>query len=335
VVFKGSLVVIGASAGGVESLRRLVAELPPDLPAAVAVVLHLSPTSKSMLAAILSRSGPLPAHQSVDGEAITAGTIVVARPDHHLVVEDGRFRVVRGPAENSSRPAIDPLFRSAARVYGNRTIGVVLSGSLDDGTAGLFEVKRRGGWTLVQDARDAPHPDMPLSAIEHVTVDIVADCAALGRHIATLAGHGPRPELPEQASAGGAAQALPSGMSCPDCNGQLWEINDGEPLRFRCRVGHEWTGRALVEGQERSLENALWASLRIVGERSQLTSRMLERARARDQHHVAHLLESRLDELGAEAHLLQTAIDIPVSIMPGDISAELADEPSDQAGGDD
>ena len=327
-MLNGSLVVIGASAGGVESLRRLVAQLPPDLPAAVAVVLHLSPTSKSMLAAILSRSGPLPAHQAVDGESIEEGTIVVAPPDHHLMVEQGVFRVVRGPTENSSRPAIDPLFRTAAQIYGTRTVGVVLSGSLDDGTAGLFEVKRRGGWTMVQDPHDALHPDMPLSALEHVTVDVVADCAALGLHIAKAVQLGPRrAERISGTDTENPARVLPSGMSCPDCSGQLWEIDDGEPLRFRCRVGHEWTGKALVEGQERSLENALWASLRIVGERSQLTQRMLDRARGREQHHVARLLETRLDELAAEAQLLETAIGNPVSHVPEDLTAALIDEP--------
>ncbi len=324
-----SVVVVGASAGGVESLRRLVGQLPPHLAAAVAVVLHVSPTSKSMLAAILSRSGPLDAHQAVDGEPVLPGAIVVAQPDHHLVIEDGRYRVVRGPTENSSRPAIDPLFRSAARRYGNRTVGVVLSGSLDDGTAGLFEVKRRGGWTMVQDPLDALHPDMPLSALEHVNVDIVADSDALGRHIARVVREGPRQaaEQPPGTGSDDAGRQVPSGMSCPDCSGQLWEFDDDEPLRYRCRVGHEWTGKALVAGQERSLENALWASLRLIGERTQLTRRMLDRATSRGQHHVTRLLLARLEELAAEERLVQTAIANPVSSIPENLMYERADEP--------
>jgi two-component system chemotaxis response regulator CheB len=328
-VLDTSVVVIGASAGGVESLRRLVGQLPADLAAAVAVVLHVSPTSKSMLAAILSRSGPLDAHQAVDGESVLPGTITVAQPDHHLVIEDECFRVVRGPTENSSRPAVDPLFRSAARFYGNRTVGVVLSGSLDDGTAGLFEVKRRGGWTMVQDPLDALHPDMPLSALEHVTVDIVADCDALGRHIARVVRQGPRKAAEHGRGTGRdeGARTVPSGMSCPDCSGQLWEFDDDEPLRYRCRVGHEWTGKALVAGQERSLENALWASLRLIGERTQLTRRMLDRATSRGQHQVARLLAARLDELAAEERWVQSAIGNPVSSIPKDLTYERADEP--------
>jgi two-component system chemotaxis response regulator CheB len=324
-----SLVVIGASAGGVESLRRLVARLPHDLPAAVAVVLHLSPTSKSMLAPILTRSGPLVAHQAVDGEAVEAGRIVVASPDHHLIVEDHVFRVVRGATENSARPAVDPLFRTAARCYGRRVVGVILSGSLDDGTAGLFEIKRRGGWTMVQDPGEALHPDMPQSAIEHVTIDVIADSASLADHIADAVRPGYRgpPSRPAaKTSTAVPAAGVPSGMSCPDCSGQLWEIEGSEPLRYRCRVGHEWTGKALVEGQERALENALWASLRLVGDRTQLTRTMLDRAIERRQPHIVQLLETRLDELVLEEGLLRGALASPVSIIPSHLDLVVGDE---------
>ena len=279
-----SLVVIGASAGGVESLRRLVGRLPGDLPAAVAVVLHLSPTSKSMLAAILTRSGPLVAHQAVDGEVVEAGQIVVAPPDHHLLLEDHVFRVVRGPTEKSARPAVDPLFRTAARCFGRRVVGVVLSGSLDDGTAGLFEIKRRGGWTMVQDPREALHPEMPQSAIEHVTIDVIADSAALADRIADAVHHRP-PRAAPSASAGELAIAAPS------------------------------TGTSLVERQERPLDNALLASLRIVAERVQLTRRMLDRASRRGQRHIGRVLEARLRELAVEEHLLQRAIENPASTV--------------------
>jgi two-component system chemotaxis response regulator CheB len=322
-----SLVVIGASAGGVESLRRVVGNLPADLPAAVAVVLHLSPTSKSMLAAILTRSGPLPAHQAVDGEAVTPGRIVVAAPDHHLTVEDHVYRVMRGAAENSVRPAIDRLFRTAAQVYGRRVVGVVLSGSLDDGTAGLFEIKRRGGWTMVQDPREALYPDMPQSAIDHVTIDVVADSSSLGEQITSAVR--PGSAAPRRHRSPPTAVTLlgpPSGMSCPDCSGQLWEIEGSEPLRYRCRVGHEWTGKALVEGQERALENALWASLRIIGERVQLTRRMLDRAVQRRQHHIVQLLETRLAELADEEVLLRRTLDGPVSAIPAGLDRTVDDE---------
>jgi two-component system chemotaxis response regulator CheB len=292
-----------------------VAELPRDLPAAVAVVLHLSPTSKSLLAQILSRVGPLPAQQAVDGDHLEDGHIYVAAPDHHLLVEGHRLRVSRGATENGVRPAVDPLLRTAAASFGPRTIGVVLSGSLDDGTAGLFEVKRRGGWTMVQDPKDALYPAMPLSAIQHVDIDVVADCKGLAEFIAAAA-HGKLPRHPlEPANEPDDDHMRPSGMSCPDCSGQLWEIHSCDQVRYRCRTGHEWTALALVEGQERVLENALWAALRIVRERTQLTHNMLERAVANNEDHVEQLLVTRLAELHEQDDRLRDALDQPVSAL--------------------
>ena len=307
------IVAIGASAGGVESLRRLVGGLPRDLPAAVAVVLHLAPTSRSLLAQILSRSGPLPAHQASDKCVLDDGHIYVAMPDHHLIVEDHQLRVSRGATENGVRPAVDPLFRSAAAAFGKRAIGVVLSGSLDDGTAGLFEIKRRGGWTMVQDPAEALYPAMPTSAIEHVTVDVIADSSSLAAHIVAALEGASHPVAREKDPVPEATDVRPSGMSCPDCNGQLWELHAGDQVRYRCRVGHEWTGMALVDGQERALENALWAAARIVSERIQLTRRMLERASTRNHHHVEHLLRNRLAELEDQDERLREALAQPVT----------------------
>jgi len=312
-VAASGIVAIGASAGGVESLRRLVRELPRDLPAAVAVVLHLAPTSRSLLAQILSRSGPLPAHQASDKCVLEDGHVYVAMPDHHLIVEDHHLRVSRGATENGVRPAVDPLFRSAAAAFGRRVVGVVLSGSLDDGTAGLFDIKRRGGWTMVQDPAEALYPGMPISAIEHVAVDVVADSSSLGHHI-VAALNGELPAVAAQTSALPEANDVrPSGMSCPDCSGQLWEMHAGDQVRYRCRVGHEWTGMALIDGQERALENALWAAARIVSERIQLTRKMLERASARSHHHVEHLLRNRLAELEDQDERLREALAQPVT----------------------
>jgi two-component system chemotaxis response regulator CheB len=307
------IVAIGASAGGVESLRRLVRDLPGDLPAAVAVVLHLRANSRSLLAEILGRSGSLPAHQATDRCPLRAGHIFVAAPDYHLLVEDQVLRVSRGPTENGVRPAIDPLFRSAAAAFGSRTVGVVLSGSLDDGTAGLFEIKRRGGWAMVQDPKEALHPAMPLSALEHVAVDVVADCAALGAHIVRALTGRRDPVPPPVAPIPEKSDVRPSGMTCPDCDGQLWELHAGEQVHYRCRVGHEWTGMALVEGQERTLENALWTALRLVGERIQLTRKMLDRAAAKQHHHIEHLLRQRLAELSDQDARLRSALAQPVT----------------------
>ncbi len=165
------IVVIGASAGGVEALIRLTSALPRDLPASLFVVLHTPARSKSMLPAILSRSGNLPAIHAEHGSAIEPGCIYVARPDHHLIIKPGFVSVTQGPRENRQRPAIDPLFRSAALAYGHRVVGVVLSGSLDDGTSGLVSIKARGGTAIVQDPADALFDSMPRSAIENVAVD--------------------------------------------------------------------------------------------------------------------------------------------------------------------
>jgi two-component system, chemotaxis family, protein-glutamate methylesterase/glutaminase len=320
-----AVVAIGASAGGVESLRQLVRELPEDLPAAVLVVLHLSPTSRSLLAPILERSGRLPASQATDHCELRNGRIYVAAPDNHLLIEDHEVRVVRGPSENGVRPAVDPLFRSAAASFGSRTVGVLLSGSLDDGTAGMFEIKRRGGVTMVQDPKDALYPSMPASAIEHVAVDFVGDAGLLGARIPDAL----RGTLPSAAASSDpeveAGDSRPSGMSCPDCSGQLWEVHSGDNVRYRCRVGHEWTGLALVDGQERALENALWAALRIIRERIQLTRRMLEHASGRDHRHVEHLLRTRLSELEEQDARLRDALSRPVT-AGADPEADVADQ---------
>jgi two-component system chemotaxis response regulator CheB len=180
------IVVMGASAGGVEALQRVVAGFPLDLRAAVFVVMHVTAEGTSALPAILHRAGPLPAHHAINGESISYGRIYVAPPDYHLLLRDGVVRVVHGPRENRSRPAVDPLFRSAAIAYGERVIGVVLSGALDDGTAGLYSVKARSGLAIVQDPEDATVPGMPQSAMDYVSVDHIRPAAEIGTLIDAL-----------------------------------------------------------------------------------------------------------------------------------------------------
>jgi two-component system, chemotaxis family, protein-glutamate methylesterase/glutaminase len=266
------IVVVGASAGGVEALAALARSLPADLPAAVFVVLHVPSTGSSALPDILSRHGPLPAAHVKDGEPIENGRIYVAPPDHHVLLRTGHVHLSRGPRENGHRPAVDPLFRSAAHQYASRVIGVVLSGALDDGTAGLTAVKSRGGLAVVQEPGDALYPGMPDSALEHVRVDHVVPTADMGALLARITAE-PSPEAPGSApdhmevevqvegfsleAMEGERPGRPSGFSCPDCNGVLWEIQDGQLQRFRCRVGHAWSPESLLTQQSEALEAAL------------------------------------------------------------------------------
>ena len=306
------IVVVGASAGGVEALGDLAASLPGDLPAAVFVVLHLPADGTSALPDILRRQGPLPAAHASDGEAIQPGRIYVAPPDHHILLRTGHLHLSRGPRENGHRPAIDPLFRSAAREYASRVVGVVLSGALDDGTTGLLAVKARGGVAVVQNPTDALYPGMPGNALEHVQVDHVVAAASMGRLLATLtADPAETPPAPaptdmrvEVEMEGFSLEAFegdhpgrPSGFSCPDCNGVLWQIRDGGLERYRCRVGHAWSPESLLTQQSEALEAALWVALRSLEERATLAQRLAEPARGRGHSITA----TRFEEQAAEA----------------------------------
>ena len=293
------VVAVGASAGGVEALRTLVAGLPPDYPGAVLVVLHVPRDASSALPAILNRSGSLPAASATDGETLQTGRIYTAPNDHHLLVLDGRIRLTRGPAENGHRPAIDPLFRSVARSFGRRAIGVVLSGSRDDGAAGLATIAARGGATLVQDPDDALYPWMPRAAIGHTHPDTVAPAAKLGGLIAGITAM----DLPDTPPAAedflldaelAMSELAPvttddlavaaAGYGCPACGGSLFQIDEPPVPRYRCRVGHAWSPESLLEEQAIALEGALWMALRALEEKSALSRRM---AQSRHPRHAA------------------------------------------------
>jgi two-component system chemotaxis response regulator CheB len=306
------IVVVGASAGGVEALVELAASLPGDLSAAVFVVLHLPATGTSALPEILRRHGPLPAAHVRDGEPIQPGRIYVAPPDHHVLVRTGHVHLSRGPRENGHRPAIDPLFRSAAREYAARVIGVVLSGALDDGTAGLLAIKSRGGIAVVQNPEDALYPGMPGNALEHAQVDHVLAAASMGKLLTRLLANLAEPPADpaptgmrvEVEMEGFSMEAFeghhpgrPSGFSCPDCHGVLWQIKDGGLERYRCRVGHAWSPESLLTQQSEALEAALWVALRSLEERAALARRLAEPARRRGHAITA----TRFEEQAAEA----------------------------------
>jgi two-component system, chemotaxis family, protein-glutamate methylesterase/glutaminase len=261
------VVVIGASAGGVEALLKLVGGLTDELAAAVVVVLHLPATGRSVLPDILRRSGRLPVVAAGHDQALVANCIAVAPPDHHVLVVDGRLVLDRGPRENGCRPAADPLFRSAARARDSGVIGVVLSGSLDDGVSGLRAIKEAGGIAVVQDPKDALTPSMPATALAHVPVDHVvpADAIAplllrLSRQLRGNAMHvidtrHPNP-IGEQRNPSN-MPGEPTPLTCPDCGGVIWEQADGDLARFRCHVGHSFSAESMLELQSDSGDRAV------------------------------------------------------------------------------
>jgi len=307
------VIVVGASAGGVEALVTLAGSMPANLPAALFLVLHIPAESPSLLPDILNRSGPLRASHPADGEAIQYGRIYIAPPDQHLLVEEGIVRVIRGPKENRHRPAIDPLFRSAARTFGTRVVGVVLTGSLDDGTAGLLAIKRRGGIAVVQDPRDALFTSMPQSAIAHVDVDHVVPLFSVGSLLVQLAheqvaAQGSFPvsrdmemetklaamDMSEEQS--GEYVGTPSVFSCPECGGVLWEVRDGNLLRFRCRVGHAYSVDSVLAGQSEAVEEALWRALKTLEESISFSRRIANDARKGGKDRLAKRFEERIQE---------------------------------------
>ena len=295
------IIVVGASAGGVEALSRLAGQLPEELPASLFIILHIPAQSPSLMPEILSRSGPLEATHPMDGEKIRRGHIYVAPPDYHLLLERERIRVIRGPKENRHRPAVDPLFRSAAVAYGPRVVGVILTGSLDDGTAGLWDIKRRGGVAVVQDPNDALYQSMAASALAHVQVDYCLPLSEIGATLVQLAnqsapeeGAYPVPEDMEQETqytemqdadtlASSERLGTPSAFSCPECGGVLWELRNGELVRFRCRVGHAFSIESVLAAQNEQLEAALWTALKTLEESASLAKRMAQRAQNRGQ----------------------------------------------------
>lgn len=286
------IVVVGASAGGIEALRTLVAALPDDYPAPVCVVMHTGPQSPGVLDAILTRAGTLPALHPKNGERMKAGRIYVAPPDCHLVIEPGLVRVTKGPRENRFRPAIDPLFRSAAQVYGPNAIGVILTGSLDDGTAGLWTVKQLGGTAIVQDPAEALFPSMPLSAIEHVNVDYVLPLAEIGPLLVKLTAapvEAAPADVPEGLNvevkiamehnpidAGVEQLGQPSIFACPDCHGVLLELKEGNRSRFRCHTGHAYSVASLLAAVDDAMEDSLWNAIRSFEEAQMLMTRVAE-----------------------------------------------------------
>jgi two-component system chemotaxis response regulator CheB len=312
------IVVIGASAGGVEALVKLVGGLTSELGAAVVIVLHLPATGTSLLPDILRRSGTLPVIPAGEDEPLEANRITVAPPDHHVLVVDGRLVLDHGPRENGCRPAADPLFRSAARARNRGVIGVVLSGSLDDGVSGLRAIKEAGGIAVVQDPNDALTPSMPSTALAHVRVDHVVPADAIAPLLLRLsrqlrANPSPTAETSRPNPAGelrnpSEMPGEPTPLTCPDCGGVIWEEADGELTRFRCHVGHSYSAESMLELQSDSVETALWTALRVLQERTDLLRRLAARQRKSGNDFSARSFERRAEEVADRAGVLRQAI---------------------------
>jgi two-component system, chemotaxis family, protein-glutamate methylesterase/glutaminase len=312
------VIVVGASAGGVEALVKLVGGLDDHLCAAVVIVLHLPASGTSVLPDILRRSGRLPVVSAEENEPLRENCITVAPPDHHVLVVDGRVVLDHGPRENGCRPAADPLFRSAARARDSGVIGVVLSGSLDDGVSGLRAIKEAGGIAVVQDPKDALTPSMPATALAHVPVDHVVPADAIApllvrlsrqlrdkRTTVTETDH-PNPvgeqKRPEE------MLGEPTPLTCPECGGVIWEVTDGDLTRFRCHVGHSYSAESMLEMQSDSVETALWTALRVLEERAQLLRRMSSRQAESGNEITARRFDRQAEEAADRAQILRDAI---------------------------
>lgn len=290
---KRDIVVVGASAGGVPVLTALVKALPQDFQGSVFIVMHLAPHAPSMLPQILSRAGALEATQPEDGESIAPGHIYVAPPDHHMLIGEGRIDVRKGPKENGFRPSVDALFRSAAYVYGPRVTGIVLSGSLDDGTSGLWSVKRLGGVAIVQEPDEALFPSMPVNVLEYVEADHILPVAEMGPLLVRLSGEQvtAKPVLPDKerkqleteifiAAQDKAFQIGIMDMgeltsfTCPHCHGVLTQLKEGKLVRFRCHTGHSFTMSALLAEVTNTAEDAIWNAIRNLQENTMLLNHM-------------------------------------------------------------
>ena len=276
------IVVIGASAGGIEVIKTIVAALPKDFGAAVFVTLHIG-AHGSNLPWILARAGTLPVAHPRHGQRFAPGMVYVAPPDYHmLITTEGKISLTKGPRENWARPAIDPLFRSAARAYGPAVIGVVLTGGLNDGTAGLIEIKRFGGTTVVQDPIDAFCSEMPVSALTNAQIDHVAVAAQIGPLLRDLvaAQHVPegsvRPR--EQPMTSPFTLDRPAAITCPDCGGALKQTDLGALTQFACHIGHVYTAEVVLAAQFHALEQCLERALRALNERAELCRLMADKS---------------------------------------------------------
>ncbi|MBR0903610.1 chemotaxis protein CheB [Bradyrhizobium liaoningense] len=317
------IIVIGGSAGATQPIKQILNHLPADLPAAVFIVLHIPAQGMGILSTVASSAGPLPVRQAQNGMKIEPGHIYLAAPDHHLMLSEDHIFLGRGPRENMVRPAIDALFRSAALYHGPRVIGVLLSGLLSDGAAGLNAIKRCGRMTVVQDPSDAMADEMPRRAMEATTVDLCVPGAGLGDVLSELVREqaGATPPIPPEIrleveiAAGDrigsdklVALADPVALTCPACGGVLSGVKEAHPMRFRCQVGHAFTADVLAKEQEGRVDEALRVALRIIEERAELVQRMAADGRRSGRPAIAEMYEMRSAEYREYADMIRRVV---------------------------
>lgn len=332
------IIVVGGSAGSISVLSDLLAQLPQTLNASIFVVIHLQRHVPSKLAAVLSRVSVLPVCEATDQQKIQPGLVYVAPSDYHLFLEQSKVQLVRGPLENRMRPAIDVLFRSAAVAHRDQVIGVILSGLLDDGVAGLQAIKRCGGRAVVQSPDEAQFSSMPENAIAAMDVNYIVPVAAMADCLQRCVAEPPETNtlVPKDIlleskmvkrvmfNADEMAQiGEPSYQSCPACSGPLWQMKAPDTLRYRCHVGHSFTARALVEAQDETVEEALWIALRTLEERA----RVLERISKDSLQKGAQNLSERYKERAAEA--LEHATSIRRLIYSSGVEDTVAEQVSE------
>jgi two-component system chemotaxis response regulator CheB len=321
---KNNIIVIGASAGGIAPVRALLSKFPKSIPAAIFIVVHTSPDGPGMLATVLNRATDLSVVDPEDGMLVQDGCVYVAPPDYHLLVDGAHVRLSHGPREHRFRPAVDPLFRTAARHYGERAIGIVLSGHMADGTHGLSLIKKAGGIAIVQDPDEAEVPAMPLNAMRRGQVDYVLPVDEIPRVITGLLMNGrparrqksspqrptieaPSPERPYAPDAlrTGELDGPPSKLTCPDCGGALWELKEQGLVRYRCHVGHGFSSESLRDGMDEKLEDTLWSALRAIEENIELRTRMKTRATDRRLMAFSATLDQDIADLKQRATALR------------------------------
>ncbi len=323
---KRNIIVIGASAGGFEACKTIVSNLPPIIDAAIFIVWHMSPDVRGVLPRVLSRVTNIPVAHAYDQEPVSTNRIYVAPPDHHMLIEDGHVRVTRGPKENRFRPAVDPLFRSAAYSYSNRVIGVVLTGALDDGTAGLWTIKHYGGIAVVQDPNDAEVPSMPENAIREVAVDHIVPLRVMTSLLVDLSQEEVEvnkgvmkidektkveikiAENDSAFDAGIMEFGSLTPFTCPECHGVLSTLKDGDRVRYRCHTGHAHSADSLLTSITENIEDSLYSAMRGVEESMMLLNHMGDHFAESNQPRLAALYFQKASEAAARAQLVRQAV---------------------------